>query len=47
VAFLDEIAIEHAIRGELLRITRRERDEAIVGLTKRGNSARRIRAFFV
>jgi hypothetical protein len=41
-AFLDEIAIEHAMRGEPVRLTRTERDEAIMRLTNRGDSARCI-----
>ncbi len=41
-AFLDEIAIEQAMRGEPVRLTRLERDEAIMRLTDRVESARGI-----
>jgi hypothetical protein len=39
---LDEIAIERAMHGDRVRLTRAERDEAIARLTARGVSACRI-----
>ncbi len=38
----DEIAIEQAIEGEPVQLTRAERDQVITRLTNRGLSARRI-----
>jgi hypothetical protein len=43
-SWLDEIAIEAAMHGDPVRLTRAERDEAIARLTHRGISARRIAA---
>lgn len=41
-AWLDEIAVERAMNGDRVRLTRLERDEAIARLTRRGVSARCI-----
>jgi lambda repressor-like predicted transcriptional regulator len=41
-AVLDEIAVERAMHGDQVRLTRAERDEAIARLTARGVSACRI-----
>jgi len=43
-SWLNEIAIEQAMRGDSVRLTRAERDEAIACLTIRGVSARHIAA---